>query len=94
MKRSKIWGVLAVLFITACIGIGFQQSDDRNFQISKNLDIFNALIKELDMLYVDTIDPNQAIRDGIDAMLAKAEGDALGVAERLLLIAKAVTVGK
>lgn len=69
MKRNKIWGVLAVLFITACIGIGFQQSDDRNFQISKNLDIFNALIKELDMLYVDTIDPNQAIRDGIDAML-------------------------
>ena len=69
MKRNKIWGVLAVLFITACIGIGFQQSDDRNFQISKNLDIFNSLIKELDMLYVDTIDPNQTIRDGIDAML-------------------------
>lgn len=69
MKRNKIWGILAVLFITACISIGFQQSDDRNFQISKNLDIFNALIKELDMLYVDTIDPNQAIRDGIDAML-------------------------
>lgn len=69
MKRNKIWGILAVLFITACIGIGFQQSDDRNFQISKNLDIFNALIKELDMLYVDTINPNQAIRDGIDAML-------------------------
>lgn len=69
MKRNKIWGILAVLFITACIGIGFQQNDDRNFQISKNLDIFNALIKELDMLYVDTIDPNQAIRDGIDAML-------------------------
>ena len=69
MKRNKIWGILAVLFITACIGIGFQQSDDRNFQISKNLDIFNALIKELDMLYVDTIDPNKAIRDGIDAML-------------------------
>lgn len=69
MKRNKIWGILAVLFITACIGIGFQQSDDRNFQISKNLDIFNALIKELDMLYVDTIDPNQAIRDGINAML-------------------------
>ena len=69
MKRNKIWGLLAALFTTVCIGIGFQQSDDRNFQISKNLDIFNALIKELDMLYVDTIDPNQAIRDGIDAML-------------------------
>ena len=69
MKRNKIWGLLAALFTTVCIGIGFQQSDDRNFQISKNLDIFNALIKELDMLYVDTIDPNKTIRDGIDAML-------------------------
>lgn len=69
MKRNKIWGLLAALFTTVCIGIGFQQSDDRNFQISKNLDIFNSLIKELDMLYVDTIDPNKAIRDGIDAML-------------------------
>lgn len=69
MKRNRIWGVSLILLIAACIGIGFQQSDDRNFQISKNLDIFNALIKELDMLYVDTIDPNQAIRDGIDAML-------------------------
>ena len=34
-----------------------RQGDDRNFQIAKNLDIFNAIFKELDMFYVDTIDP-------------------------------------
>ena len=48
---------------------GFKKGDDRNFQIAKNLDIFNAIVKELDMFYVDTIDPNKTIREGIDNML-------------------------
>ena len=37
--------------------------------VAKNLDIFNSIVKELDMFYVDTIDPNKTIREGIDAML-------------------------
>ena len=47
----------------------FKSGDDRNFQIAKNLDIFNSIVKELDMFYVDTIDPNKTIREGIDNML-------------------------
>ena len=44
-----------------CVGLtgsalfSFNKGDDRNFQIAKNLDIFNAIFKELDMFYVDTI---------------------------------------
>ena len=49
---------------------GFKSGDSRSFQIAKNLDIFNSIVKELDMFYVDTIDPNKTIREGIDAMLA------------------------
>ena len=37
---------------------GFKSGDSRSFQIAKNLDIFNSIVKELDMFYVDTIDPN------------------------------------
>ena len=48
---------------------GFKSGDSRSFQIAKNLDIFNSIVKELDMFYVDTIDPNKTIREGIDAML-------------------------
>ena len=33
------------------------------------MEIFNAIVKELDMFYVDTIDPNKTLREGIDAML-------------------------
>ena len=49
------------------------KGDNRNFQIAKNLDVFNAVFKELDMFYVDTIDPDKAVRAGIDAMLMQLD---------------------
>lgn len=61
---------IGVLLIVAVVTFfGFKNGDDRNFQLAKNMDIFNAIVKELDMFYVDTIDPNKTIREGIDAML-------------------------
>ena len=61
--------------ISICIvvlGFGFFsfQEEDRNFQISKNLDILNSIFKELNMFYVDTIDAEKMIQNGIDGMLA------------------------
>lgn len=49
--------------------LGFKE-DDRNFQIVKNLDVFNSVSKELDMFYVDTIDAEKMIQNGINGMLA------------------------
>lgn len=51
----------------------FSKGDDRNFQLAKNLDVFNAVFKELDMFYVDTIDPEKVIQYGIDAMLSQTD---------------------
>ena len=62
-------GIIAVIVLIAVAFFGFKKGDDRNFQIAKNLDIFNAIVKELDVFYVDTIDPNKTIREGIDNML-------------------------
>lgn len=62
-------GIIAVIVLIAVAFFGFKKGEDRNFQIAKNLDIFNAIVKELDMFYVDTIDPNKTIREGIDNML-------------------------
>ena len=68
-------------FISICIGIllvgsifwGFNKEDDRNFQIVKSLDVFNSVFKELDMFYVDSIDPKEVVEYGIRAMLAKTD---------------------
>ncbi|TAH03929.1 MAG: S41 family peptidase [Sphingobacteriales bacterium] len=42
---------------------------DDLFQISKNLDIFSSIYKELNMSYVDEVNPAHIIKTGIDAML-------------------------
>ena len=60
--------LLAIAGISA-VCLSFKSGDDRSFQVAKNLDIFNSIVKELDMFYVDTLDPNKTIRTGIDAML-------------------------
>ena len=65
-RRNGI--IVAIVLITVAF-FSFKSGDDRNFQIAKNLDIFNSIVKELDMFYVDTIDPNKTIREGIDNML-------------------------
>ena len=49
------------------------KSDEKNFEISRNLDIFNSLFKELNMFYVDTINAEKAIGDGVNAMLARLD---------------------
>lgn len=56
-------------FLAVVVFFSFKNADDRNFQLAKNLDVFNAIVKELDLFYVDTIDPNKTIREGIDNML-------------------------
>ena len=74
MKRNnKIIGILVASLLLGGIFFGFKSSDDRNFQIVKNLDLFNSVFKELDMFYVDTINPKEIIEYGIHAMLSKTD---------------------
>lgn len=68
LKIRKVFLVLAIVLGTAAIW-GFASGDSRSFQLAKNIDIFNSIVKELDLFYVDSIDPNKTIREGIDAML-------------------------
>lgn len=41
----------------------------RYFDISKNIEIFNSVLREMDMFYVDSVDVNKTVRSGIDNML-------------------------
>jgi carboxyl-terminal processing protease len=49
---------------------GFAQApNQQGFEIMKNLDIYSSLIKELNLDYVDEINPGELTQTGIDAML-------------------------
>ena len=71
--NKKTIGIILSLILVVGIFFGFNKGDDRNFQIVKSLDVFNAVFKELDLFYVDTIDPKEVIEYGIDAMLSKTD---------------------
>ena len=62
-------GIAAVVLVAIVALFSFQRGDNRNFQIAKNLDVFNSIVKELELFYVDTLDAQKAIRQGIDNML-------------------------
>lgn len=66
-------GVLLAAVLVAVAFFSFKSGDDRNFQIAKNLDTFNSIVKELDIFYVDTLDPNKTVREGIDYMLSSLD---------------------
>lgn len=46
---------------------------DSYFEISKNLDIFTSIFKELNTYYVDPIEPGKLVRTGVDAMLEELD---------------------
>ena len=68
MNRRAIWA--GVLMVSLALGLSSFKGDDRNFQISKNLDVFNSIFKELDLFYVDTINVEKMIQNGINGMLS------------------------
>lgn len=67
MKRRFLIGIT----IIAVIGISFFSftRDEKNFQIAKNLDIYHTLFRELNMFYVDEVNPNELVKTSIDKML-------------------------
>ncbi len=56
------------LFIIGCLGLIAFKAEDY-FEISKNLDIFAEVYKEVNTTYVDEVQPGELIRAAIDGML-------------------------
>ena len=46
-----------------------QPKTESRFEVSKQLEILNALVKEVEMFYVDSVETEKIVRRGIDAML-------------------------
>ena len=72
MKKIKLIGLFVGLI--GLVGSQVQaQNDDRGFEIAKNLEIFSNVYKNLNLNYVDDVDPGKAIKVAIDAMLASMD---------------------
>ena len=61
----KSIAVISLLFIAS----GNVNAQKHNFELIKNNNIFNAILKELSLFYVDSIDAEKIITKGINSML-------------------------
>ena len=62
--------VLGLALVTGSFGmVAYNSVSDNYFEISKNLDIFVNLYKQLNIYYVDETNPGELMKTGIDAML-------------------------
>ena len=63
-----------LLFFLISTSNGYAQApNEHSFKISKNLTIFNSVLRELDMFYVDTLSYNKMMKSTIDNMLEKLD---------------------
>ena len=69
MRKSGNKWKIAVLAVVAALTIGFVGAGDKDFEMSKNLDIYHTLFRELSIYYVDEIDPGDLVKKSIDEML-------------------------
>jgi carboxyl-terminal processing protease len=71
MKTNRNLKAALALSMAIILGLSFWsfRTDQKNFAISKNLDIFYTLFRELNLFYVEEIEPEKLIKTGIDDML-------------------------
>jgi len=65
MRRFFLSGIVMLL----ALGMQAQTQKDHHFEVGKHLDIFNNVYKNLELLYVDTLNPKETIGTAINAML-------------------------
>ena len=65
-KSIRFYAIVASVVLASAIFYGFTGKD---FLLSKNLDIFFSMVRELSVFYVDDIDPETLINNSIEGML-------------------------
>jgi carboxyl-terminal processing protease len=69
-------------------------SFDNYFEISKNLEIFSAIMKELNIYYVDEIKPGDLTKTGLDAMLESLDPYTVYIPESMVEDHRMSTTGQ
>lgn len=90
MKNTIIAIFISMLLPTMLIG----QEKQNNFEISKSIDIYNSLLRELNLNYVDEINPAELNEAAIDAMLQGLDPYTVFIPESEIETYKLMTTGE
>lgn len=70
-KRLSIAAAAAVALLTTAFALGARKSDDN--AVARNLVTFNSIVKELELNYVDSINPDRSFKEAIGAFLSTVD---------------------
>ena len=65
--------LISLLVLLLAVPVVAQKDKEHDFKVAKNMDIFNSIYKNLDLMYVDTLDANEVVGNGINAMLGSLD---------------------
>lgn len=74
--RFLFFGMLLLLSgvqVNAQVKTEGENKNQRYFDINKNIDIFNSVVRELDMFYVDSVEVNNLVQSSIRSMLTRLD---------------------
>lgn len=93
MKTKKF---LLVIFGILLLSLGFValKNDERNFEISKQLNIYATLFRDVNMFYVDETDPGDLVTESIHAMLRSLDPYTVYYPESQMEDVKLMTTGE
>lgn len=92
MKKVKKVLIGALLFLSFGVFLSF--NDDVDFEIVKNLDIYYSLFRELNVYYVDEINPSDLVKKSIDAMLNSLDPYTVYIPENQIEDLRFMTTGQ
>lgn len=92
--NRRIYTLLFAVIFTFSSAITAISQNQNNFEISKNLDIYNSLFRELNLNYVDEINPSQLNESAINAMLEKLDPYTVYIPESQIEDMRLMTTGE
>ncbi len=86
--------IRVLVFSLVLASLALNAQNDNNFEVSKNLDIFTTLYKEINTNYVDEVSPGELMETGIEAMLKELDPYTIYIPESRVEDYKLITTGQ
>ena len=91
-KRNFLFTLVAITILA--FSVTALKSDDKSFEISKQLNIFATLFREVNMFYVDEVNPGDLVSTGIKSMLRSLDPYTVYYPESEMEDVKLMTTGE
>lgn len=93
MKTKRILIATVAVIVFTC-GLTALKNDDKSFEISKHLNIYATLFRDVNMFYVDEITPGDLVTTSIKAMLKSLDPYTVYYPESEMEDVKLMTTGE